>query len=82
MRCSRVSRHSIDELTLLIHLSLNFLGYVATQGAVAFIADDWVRSCRHQQAKQAIDYTVSSQVILLTPIVGGVEAQRQRASNI
>ena len=75
VRREGVSRHPIDEFTLLVHLRLRLLGYVATQGAVAFIADDRVCSCGHQQAKEAIDNPVCCQMVLLTPIVGCVKAQ-------
>ena len=54
----RVAAHLGHEFSLSIHLCLHSLGEVLAQGAVIVEPDQWVRSCRHQNSKNAVHYPV------------------------
>ena len=82
VRGRRVARHSIDEVRLLTQLLLRLLGNVPAQRAVILVAKDRVRACGHDHSKEAIDDAISSNLILVRPLVGRVQAQTERAAYI
>ena len=82
VRGRRVARHSIDEVCLLTQLLLRLLGNVPAQRAVILVAKDRVRACGHDHSKEAIDDTICSNLILVRPLVGRVQAQTERAAYI
>ena len=77
-----VSRHSVDKLTLLSQLALCLLGNVLAEGTVSFIANDRVSTSGHKYTKKTINDSISSQLILVGPLIGRVQAQTQRAAYI
>ena len=77
-----VPRHSINKLRLLAQFSLYFLCNILAEIAVSFVADDGVGAGGHKNAKQAIDYAVCSQLILVSPLITRMQAKTECAANI
>ena len=82
MRYGGVSRHSVNELTLLSQLALRLLCNVLAERAVSLVAHDRIGTSSHKNAKKTIYDAICSQLILMSPLIGWVQAQTKRAAHV
>ena len=82
MSYGRIPGHPVNKFTFLVQFLLSALCDILAKVAIAFIANDWICSCGHQNTEKSIDYAITSHLVILCPLVGLVQRQGESRADI